>query len=165
MRLRPAAAMLAGRREDAAWRKGEWSEMSSTESPRGSSYDLEDKGAGWIVFAAIMLGLAGIIGMIDGIVAISKSSFYVADARYVFSGPTTWGWVMLIVGAVTVFAAFRIFRGAQWARWFGIVIAGLQAIAQLLTIQVYPFWSLCVFALDILVIYGLATYGTRRLDV
>ena len=41
--------------------------MSGTESPRGSRYDLEDKGAGWVFFAASMLGLAGIIGVIHGI--------------------------------------------------------------------------------------------------
>jgi hypothetical protein len=139
--------------------------MSSTESPRGSSYDLEDKGAGWVFFAASMLALAGIVGLIDGIVTATKSSFYVSDARYVFSGPQTWGWIMIIVGAITILAAFGIFRGATWARLFGIGIAGLQALVQLLSIQSYPFWSLCVFALDILVIYALARYATRRLEV
>ena len=138
--------------------------MSSTESPRGSSYDLEEKGAGWVFFAASMLALAGIVGLIDGIVTATKSSFYVSDARYVFSGPQTWGWIMIIIGAITILAAFGIFRGATWARFFGIGIAGLQALVQLLSIQSYPFWSLCVFALDILVIYGLARYATRRME-
>ena len=136
--------------------------MSSTESPRGSSYDLEDKGAGWLFFAAAMLGLAGTIGLIHGIVTATKSSFYVNGSRYVFSGPTTWGWFMIIMGVITIMAAFGIFRGAQWARWFGIVIASLQAIVHLLSIQSYPFWSLCVFALDVLVIYALAVYGGGR---
>ena len=139
--------------------------MSSTESPRGSSYDLEDKGAGWLIFSAIMLGLAGLLGLIDGIVTATKSSFYVSGSRYVFSGPSTWGWIMIIMGAITVFAAFGIFRGVQWARWFGMGIASVQALVQLLSIQAYPFWSLCVFALDVLVVYGLAVYGGRRLDV
>ena len=68
---------------------------------------------------------------------------------------------MIIVGGVTILAAFSIFRGEPWARMFGIAIAGLSAITHLLAIQAYPFWSLCVFALDILVIYGLAVYGKR----
>ena len=110
--------------------------MSSTESPRGSSYDLEEKGAGWVFFAASMLALAGIVGLIDGIVTATKSSFYVSDARYVFSGPQTWGWIMIIMGAITILAAFGIFRGATWARLFGIGIAGLQALVQLLSIRV-----------------------------
>lgn len=138
--------------------------MSSTESPRGSRYDLEDKGAGWVFFAASMLGLAGIIGVIHGIVTATKSSFYVSGSRYVFSGPSTWGWFMIIVGVITIFASFGIFRGAQWARFFGIGIASLQALVQLLSIQAYPFWSLCIFALDVLVVYGLAVYGGRRIE-
>jgi hypothetical protein len=138
--------------------------MSSRESPRGASYDLEDKGAGWVFFAASMLALGGIIGVIHGIVTATKSSFYVSNARYVFSGPQTWGWIMIIVGAITIVAAFGIFRGATWARLFGIGIAGLQAIVQLLGMQSYPFWSLCVFALDILIIYALARYATRPVE-
>ena len=138
--------------------------MSSTESPRGSRYDLEDKGAGWVFFAASMLGLAGIIGVIHGIVTATKSSFYVSGSRYVFGGPSTWGWFMIIVGVITIFASFGIFRGAQWARFFGIGIASLQALVQLLSIQAYPFWSLCIFALDVLVVYGLAVYGGRRIE-
>jgi len=138
--------------------------MSSTESPRGSRYDLEDKGAGWVFFAASMLGLAGIIGVIHGIVTATKSSFYVSGSRYVFSGPSTWGWIMIIVGVITIFASFGVFRGAQWARYYGIGIASLQALVQLLSIQAYPFWSLCVFALDVLVVYGLAVYGGKRIE-
>jgi hypothetical protein len=138
--------------------------MSSTESPRGSRYDLEDKGAGWVFFAASMLGLAGIIGVIHGIVTATKSSFYVSGSRYVFSGPSTWGWIMIIVGVITIIASFSVFRGAQWARFYGIGIASLQALVQLLSIQAYPFWSLCVFALDVLVVYGLAVYGGRRIE-
>ena len=138
--------------------------MSSTESPRGSRYDLEDKGAGWVFFAASMLGLAGIIGVIHGIVTATKSSFYVSGSRYVFGGPSTWGWFMIIIGVITIFASFGVFRGAQWARFFGIGIASLQALVQLLSIQAYPFWSLCIFALDVLVVYGLAVYGGRRIE-
>ena len=125
----------------------------------------EQKGEGWLLFSAIVLGFAGFFGFIDGIVAISKSSFYVAGAHYVFSDLNTWGWILMVVGVLAMFAAFGVVARAQWARWTGITIAGLQAIAQLLMIQAYPWWSLCVFALDILVIYGLAAYGGRRVDL
>jgi hypothetical protein len=40
------------------------------------------------------------------------------------------------------------------------VLAG-NAIAQLLMMPAYPFWSLSIFALDILAIYGLIAYGKR----
>lgn len=129
-----------------------------------ASYDevAPEKGAGWLLFSAIVLGFAGVFGFIDGLVAISRSSFYVANAHYVFSDLHTWGWIVMIAGLLAMFAAVGVMARSQWARWTGITIAGLQALAQLLMIQAYPWWSLCVFALDILVIYGLAAYGGRR---
>ena len=55
--------------------------------------------------------------------------------------------------------------GNNLARWTGIAVVSLNAIAQLLFIPAYPFWSLAIFTLDVLVIYGLAAYGGRpRLD-
>ncbi len=121
-----------------------------------------ERGVGWLFFAALMLGLGGTLGLIDGIVAVSKSSFYVAGAHFVFSDLNTWGWIIMAVGAVAILAAFGVMTGSNWARWAGITVAGLQAIAQLMMIQAYPFWSLCVFAVDLLVIYALATYGGSR---
>jgi hypothetical protein len=41
------------------------------------------------------------------------------------------------------------------------VVLSLNAIAQLLMMPAYPFWSLCIFAVDILAIYGLVAYGAR----
>jgi hypothetical protein len=119
-------------------------------------------GPAWLTFAAVMLGLGGVLGLVDGIVAVSKSSFYAADAHYVFSDLQTWGWILIVVGVAALVAAFYVMSGAEWARWTGIVVAGLQAIAQVMMVQAYPFWSLCVFAVDILVIYGLAAHGGSR---
>jgi hypothetical protein len=121
-----------------------------------------DKGAGWIAFAAIMLGFAGTLAIIDGIVALSKSSFYVAGAHFVFSDLRTWGWITLILGVVTVLAAFAIVSGAEWARWFGIIVAAISAMGQLAWIQAYPWWSVMIFTLDILVIYALAVFGGKK---
>jgi hypothetical protein len=40
-------------------------------------------------------------------------------------------------------------------------VLSVNAIVQLMMIPAYPFWSLCVFALDVLAIYGLIAYGKR----
>ena len=44
-------------------------------------------------------------------------------------------------------------------RWLGVGIAGLNAVAQLLIMPAYPLWALCLFSLDVLVMYGLIAYG------
>jgi hypothetical protein len=119
-------------------------------------------GSGWLLFATIILSIAGILNVVYGIAAIGDSSFFVADTRYIISGLNTWGWVTLILGVLQLFAALSIMYGGQFGRWFGIAAASLSAIGALLALPGYPFWSLAIFALDILIIYGLAAYGGRR---
>lgn len=69
---------------------------------------------------------------------------------------------MLIVGALQILAAFSIWRGGAFGRWFGIAVATLDAIAALLSIPGCPVWSLAVFTIDVLIIYGLAVHGGGR---
>jgi hypothetical protein len=121
------------------------------------------RGSGWLMFAGLMLGLAGTFNIINGIVAVSKSDFFTPNAVYVFSDLKTWGWIMMILGVLQIIAAFAIFSGSEWARWFGIACASLNAIGQLLYLPAYPFWSLAMFAVDILIIYGLSAYGGRKM--
>jgi hypothetical protein len=54
-----------------------------------------------------------------------------------------------------------VFARNQAARWTGIALLSVSAIAELLYMPSYPFWSLCLFAINILAIYALAAYGRR----
>ena len=122
----------------------------------------EDRGAGWIAFAGIMLAIIGILNVIYGIAAIGDSSFFVHNTKYILSNLNTWGWVTLIIGVIQVLAAFSIWSGGEFGRWIGIFIAGVSMIGALLSLPAYPLWSLAVFAIDVLIIYGLAAYGGQR---
>jgi hypothetical protein len=70
--------------------------------------------------------------------------------------------VSVVLGALQLLASFSVTRGGQFGRWFGIGAASLHAIAALLSLPAYPFWSLAVFAIDLMIIYGLTVYGGRR---
>ena len=61
-----------------------------------------------------------------------------------------------------VVAGFSIWAGGEFGRWIGIIGASLGALGALLSIPGFPLWSVCVFALNVLVIYGLAAYGGRQ---
>src|SRR4051795_12003848 len=117
------------------------------------------EGAGWVLFAGIMMAVVSVLNIIYGIAAIGDSSFFVNDQKYILSNLNTWGWVTLGIGAIQMLAAFSIWNGQRFGRWLGIAMAGASAIASLLSIPAYPFWSLTIFAVDVLVIYGLAAYG------
>jgi hypothetical protein len=121
------------------------------------------KGAGWVLFSAIALGFAGVWAFFEGILALTSSKIYVANATYVFSDLHTWGWIVTGLGILTVLAAFALFTGSELARWFGISIAALNAWGQLMFIHAQPWWAMAMFTVDILVIYGLAAYGGHKL--
>jgi hypothetical protein len=122
----------------------------------------DTSGDGWMVFAAAMLGIAGAWNIIDGILAIGRSHIYGASAQYIFSDLRTWGWIVLILGILQVMAAAALGRFSQWARWFGVAVAGLNAIGQLGFLPAYPFWALSMFAVDVFIIYALTVYGGVR---
>lgn len=126
-------------------------------------YEETPRGTGWVLFSAIALGLVGIFSFMDGIFAISSSKVFTANATYVFSDLHTWGWIVTILGALAMVSALAVFTGSELARWFGIAVASLNAIGQLMFIHANPWWSMAMFAVDILVIYGLAAYAGARL--
>jgi hypothetical protein len=112
--------------------------------------------SGWWVFAGVLLLIAGVLNIIYGIAAIGDSKFFTEHGQYIISSLHTWGWIILILGVLELVAAFSLFSGGEFGRWFGIFIASLNAMGALLTIPNNPFWSLSVFALAIIVIYKLA---------
>jgi hypothetical protein len=127
-----------------------------------NGYDQAARGEGWILFAGIMILIAGTMNTIGGIAAIDGAHVYTDNAEYVFSDLSTWGWVLLVIGAMQLFAAFSIWSGGAYGRWIGVISATLNAMAQLFFIPAFPLWSLAIFSLDILIIYGLVTYGGRQ---
>jgi hypothetical protein len=121
----------------------------------------EEHGQGWVTFAGILLLVVGTLNMIDGIAAVDKAHFFVANQKYIAGDLNTWGWVVLLLGAGQILVGVGVFARNQFARWAGVGLLGLNAIAQLLFIPAYPFWSLAIFAVDILAIYGLTVYGDK----
>jgi uncharacterized membrane protein HdeD (DUF308 family) len=118
------------------------------------------RGHGWILFAGIVLMLAGFLNFVWGIAAIDNSSFFTDEGRYViFDDLKTWGWFLLIVGVLQVGAAFSIWNRHLYGALFGILSASVNILILLFTVNAYPFAAFMVFIVDVLVIYGLLVYG------
>jgi len=112
--------------------------------------------SGWWVFAGVLLIVAGILNIIWGIAAIGDAKFFTNSGTFIISSLHTWGWITLILGVLELIAAFSLFSGGEFGRWFGIFVGAFNAMAALLSIPAYPFWSLAIFALSIIIIYKLA---------
>ena len=131
--------------------------------PSYGYYDYDDAhGQGLVTFAGVMLMIAGVLNILFGIAAIDSANVFVHNARYVFGDLNTWGWFVLALGVLQLFAAFAIWRGDAWGRWFGVACASANAILQTLWLPSYPILALTILPLDIIAIYGLVAYGGRR---
>jgi len=122
----------------------------------------QGEGYWMIVFAVALLVTVGFFNLIDGIAAIANSHVFIANAHYVVGDLRAWGWVVLILGTLQIIAAIAILAGSQAARWFAVVVIGLNAIGQMFFIPAYPFWSLVIIAVDIVALWGLCAYGSRE---
>ena len=136
---------------------------ATTNTPRGAGGPRgERQGGGLILFASVLLIVVGFFNIIYGIAAIANSHVFVANAHYVFANLRTWGWITLIIGVLLLIAAVGIVTGNQLARWFAVVVVGLNAIDMMFFIPAYPFWALVIIAVDVVALYALCAYGSRE---
>jgi len=114
--------------------------------------------AGWIGFAAIVLMIIGGIDFFQGLIALLEDNYYVPTASgFLVFDLTGWGWTMMIWGVLLVLAGLGLGAGQAWARWFAIVVVGVNFFAQLgfLGNTQNTLWSLTGIALSIVVLYAL----------
>lgn len=116
--------------------------------------------SGWVVFAATMALIAGLMNIVYGLVVLFNDEWAVLTPEgVVFADITAWGWILILVGAVQMLIAGGISSGQTWARIVGILWASLNVIGLIGVIGVYPVWGLAIMAINILLIYGLAVHG------
>jgi hypothetical protein len=121
------------------------------------------RGAGRVVFAAIVLLIVGTINIIYGIGALDDANIFVDDTRYILDNLNTLGWVLIILGVIEVVAGFSLFAGGAFGRIVGVIAGSLGAIGALLSIGGnHPWWSLGVFFLCVWVVWGIIVYGEEQ---
>ena len=108
-----------------------------------------------------MLVIVGVLNIFNGIIAIANCKFFTEDTVYVLSDVRTWGWIVLILGIIQLFAAASVLKGGNFGRWIGMIVVGVNLIGQMMFLPFYPFWSILIIALDVMVIYALAVYYPR----
>jgi hypothetical protein len=101
------------------------------------------------------------IALLDDYVVV-VNNLATGQANIIYADTTFWGWLWIFIGIAEVLAAIGIAMGNRLARWFGVAITTVNAIGQLAFLAAFPFWSLIIIALDVLVIYALVTQGKPR---
>ncbi len=115
---------------------------------------------GFIVFAAVMMIMAGAFQTLAGLVALFENEFYVTTRNYLLKfDATTWGWIHLLIGLLVLFAGIAVLSGQTWGRVVGITLAVLSAVSNFAFIPYYPFWAMAIIALDVFIIWARAVHG------
>jgi hypothetical protein len=131
-----------------------------------AAYDTADHVSGWtswVGFAGFMMIATGMLHVIDGLIGIFRSSFYLVSNNssqlVVFQNVKTWAWINLIAGAIVMLAGFSLFSGTTWSRIIAVMLAFVSIAINLLAISLYPIWSIIAIALAVLVIYAVTVHG------
>jgi hypothetical protein len=129
------------------------------------------KRSGWLTFSALVMIIAGIMRVLDGIWAFRYKGTVVDDLHQAIFGHslTTYAWIWVIVGAILIMAGLLVMGeqtpGSVLSRWVGVLAAGIMAITAASWLEYYPVWALIYIGLSVLVIYGLLAHYDDRTSV
>lgn len=136
---------------------------SETTHPDGQNgRGVESQGWGLVIFAAVVLAWIGTFNLMYGAGEIAHRHAVLTTPRYMFGTFHSWGWITLILGILELLAAAGVLLGNQLARWFGVTVVGLAALAQILSIFAAPWWSLVIIAVNLTALYGLYVHATSE---
>jgi len=113
---------------------------------------------GFAWFAGVLLIISGLWDVVIGISAILADKIFVTAPQYVYYFDITgWGWVHLILGVLVAGTGIGVVKGTAWGRILGVALASASLLVNFAFIPHYPFWSILVIVLDVLVIWALAS--------
>lgn len=118
------------------------------------------RGAGRVVFAAIMLLILGVLNVIYGIGALDNASIYTDNVRLVFDDLNTYGWILIVLGVIQLTGGFSLMAGNAYGRVIGVLAGSIGAVIALISVAgAFPWWNLAVFFLCCWVVWGIIVYG------
>jgi len=111
---------------------------------------------------ALMLTSA-ILTFLVGVFALAANDLVVSGPGYEYTFQLSgWGWANMLTGMVLAAVAIALFLSAQWARAAAIIVTCLAIVVTFLWMPYYPTGAIVLIALDVVVIWGVATWNTSR---
>lgn len=125
--------------------------MSTTPVERTSA-------GGWATFVGVYLVTVGILNVLWGAAALAGKSNFVENGL-VWSSLKTWGWIVLIVGAVQLLGAGLVVARRAGGAMIAGFLAFLGLLVNFLSIGAYPIWSVILLAIDALILWAVTVHS------
>jgi hypothetical protein len=117
--------------------------------------------AGASIAAGALLFTAAVLTVLQGVQALVDHKPLIIGSHYMYRfSATGWGWIHIAAGIVLGIIAVGLITGAVWARVTAIVMACISIVTMFMWLPYYPMWSIIVIALDVIVIWAVATWDT-----
>jgi hypothetical protein len=106
--------------------------------------------------AAVLMILSGMLTFFIGITGVIRGVFFnnVATFPFYYSVRSR-GVTLLVIGAVAFVVGIALLVHLHWARHVATVVAVFSAVANFIFLPFYPFWSVIVLAIDVIIIWEL----------
>jgi hypothetical protein len=140
------------------------SEMEMTTSSQGVERvtGQEPQGGAPVAAAALMLTSA-ILTFFVAVFALAAGDLVVSGPGYAYTFRISgWGWVNLLMAMAVAAVAITLFMNVTGARLAATIVTCLAIVVSFLWMPYYPTGSIVLIALDVAVIWGIATWGTSR---
>jgi hypothetical protein len=106
---------------------------------------------------------SAILTFLIGVFALAADDLVVSGPGYEYTFQMTgWGWANILTGMVLAAVAVALFLSAQWARAAAITVTCLAIVVTFLWMPYYPTGAVVLIALDVVVIWGVATWNSAR---
>jgi hypothetical protein len=130
----------------------------------GNVFDEANADSRWMAFAGTMLGLAGLMRILDSIWAFRYHGSLPDSLQDGVLGSSlhNYAWTWLVVGLILLLSAYLVLSRSQFARWVGIIAAAISALSAMAWMPYYPIWSLVYVFISVFVLYALAAHGGRE---
>ena len=114
---------------------------------------------GIAVFAGVVMIVGGAFQALEGLAGIVRDQWLVVLPNYIYAFDlTVWGVIHLLVGLGLLVIGVSLLRGQTWARVAGMIVAVISAILNFVWLPFSPWWAIMIIAIDMLVIWALASY-------
>ena len=120
-------------------------------------------GATATLAASALLLTSAILTFLVGVFALTTDDLVVSGPGYEYTFQITgWGWANILTGMVLAAAAVAVFVSATGARVAAIIVTCLAIVVTFLWMPYYPTGAIVLIALDVVAIWGVATWNTSR---
>jgi len=118
---------------------------------------------GWIIYAGVMMITLGIFQTIAGFVGLFDHTYYHVrtSQTLLHISYNSWGGIHIALGVLAIFAGYALMAGRTWGRIYAVLLAIINATANLAFLNATPAWSIMMITIDALVIWAVCVHGNE----